>query len=129
MAPDDADFEKAAVWSIAMPRVPDQPYVADLFLSIRYNGDAARLYQGGKLIDDSFWNGLPWEIGLREIGAIGHQRPEDFTVHILPLPRSYPMYIEKSAQLRFGKTETVDTPPAVQLVPEYRLVLRAPDTP
>ena len=128
MSPDDAEFRRAAAWSITVPRVPQHPHVTDLFLQIGYNGDAARLYQDGTLVDDSFWNGLPWQIGLREIGWNPQQR-QSFTVRVLPLPKNYPMYIEQSAKLRFGKTETVTTPPRVRLLPEYRLVLHAPEGP
>jgi hypothetical protein len=129
ISPDDSDFEKAAEWTITVPRVPDRPQVADLFLRIHYNGDAARLYQGGKLVDDSFWNGLPWEIGLREIGTNWREQADSFTVQVLPLPKNYPMYIEDSAKLRFGKTDTVAMPPEVHLVPEYQVVLHSPESP
>jgi hypothetical protein len=46
MAPDDGDFEAAAVWKIALPPIPQVAAVSDLFLKISYQGDVARLYRG-----------------------------------------------------------------------------------
>jgi beta-galactosidase len=129
MSPDDADFARAAAWRITLPPIPHSPQLADVFLSIRYDGDVARLSHGGNLVDDNFWNGLPWEIGLREIDSQWGAAAETFRLQILPLPKNLPMYIEESAKLHFGKTQTVATPPQVRVISEYQLVLRAPQGP
>lgn len=39
--------------------------VNDIFLEILYNGDIGEAYLDGKLINDNFYNGRTWEIGLK----------------------------------------------------------------
>jgi beta-galactosidase len=126
LAPDDSDFKTAASWRLNLPAIPDTPSVADVLLQIDYQGDIARLYRGTTLVDDNFWNGLPWTIGLREIGLTA---PEDLQLRILPLPRSFPLYIEKSNQLRFDKSGLAGALTAVHLVPRYRLTITLPGRP
>ncbi len=40
--------------------------VNDLFLRIRYDADMGEAFLDGRLIDDNFGNGTPWEIGLKQ---------------------------------------------------------------
>ncbi len=127
LAPENAEFNASAEWTIAVPPLPANASLADLYLNIQYQGDVARLYRGDKLIDDNFWNGLTWEIGLREIDSNWHAAA-DFTVNILPLPRHYPMYLEQSDKLTFVNGATASDPPIVTLVPKYRVVLHAPES-
>jgi hypothetical protein len=117
MAPDDADLAHAATWKLTLPPLP--PSLSDAFLQIHYQGDVARLYQNTTLLDDNFWNGIPWTIGLRELPDSDGTPLE---LRILPLPQSYPMFLERSAQLNFtsgpaGKLNNI------QIVPQYQLVL------
>lgn len=126
LAPEDTEFEKAAAWRITVPPVKDESRIADLFLSIHYDGDVARLNQGGKLMDDSFWNGLPWEVGLSELGEAWRSQPQTFELQILPLPGKFPMYIERIAEMHFGKAAGEVLAPTIQLVPEYQFTVHAP---
>src|SRR6185436_4409540 len=66
IAPVDADFDRAARWSIRIPEIQSSE-VSDVLLRIRYQGDVARLYAGNRLITDDFYKGTPWEIGLRRL--------------------------------------------------------------
>jgi hypothetical protein len=126
MAPDDADFAGAAEWRVEVPAIPAKSAVADLFLEVRYSGDVARLYAGNELVDDDFWNGVPWTVGLRETGAAWKLRPSEFRLEVLPLPKSYPMYIEQASQLVFARDRTTPAAPEVRLIPQYRVELQAP---
>jgi hypothetical protein len=117
MAPDDSDFAHAAEWRITVPAMPKE--LSDLFLKIRYAGDAGRVLQDGALVDDNFWNGLPWTVGLREIGD---QQGGALQLKILPMPKGYPMYLERSADLQFHGDRALQLQD-VELVPQYRLVL------
>jgi len=38
-----------------------------ILLRITYKGDVARLYANGKLLNDNFYNGTPWMVGLDRI--------------------------------------------------------------
>jgi beta-galactosidase len=117
MAPDDRDFATAAVWRIVVPAMPKE--LSDVFLRIHYAGDAARVLQDGSLVDDNFWNGLPWTVGLREIGD---QSGGTLELKVLPLPKVYPMYLERGGELQFHGDRAVGLE-GVELVPQYRLVL------
>ena len=129
MAPDDADFEGAAVWRITLPPIPEAAAVSDVLLQISYQGDVARLYRGHQLVDDSFWNGIPWTIGLREIGPGWRTANADLELRIVPMPRKYPMYLEEADKLVFSAGGVADSITGVQMVPRYQLNLQAPALP
>lgn len=79
--PTDADFEQAAVWKINLPATLD--LTTNPLLRLHYTGDVARVYIGGRLITDDYYNGLPLEIGLaRHAEAL---KTGELTVAILPL--------------------------------------------
>jgi beta-galactosidase len=63
-APDDSDFEKAGLWRLTLLKELLQ-CLSDVFLDIKYVGDFGRLYEGTRLLDDNFFNGTPWEFGLK----------------------------------------------------------------
>ena len=118
MAPDDQEFERSAVWKLKAPAVPAN--LADAFLQIRYQGDVARLSRNGTLLDDNFRNGVPWTIGLREIGVVSGG---ELNLKVLPLPTPFPMYLENTSKLRFagGEADALDN---IAIVPQYRVALR-----
>ena len=60
LAPDEPDFEKAAVWRLTIPK-DTLAGLSDAFLDIHYHGDVARLYEGTRLLDDNFFNGGAWK--------------------------------------------------------------------
>jgi hypothetical protein len=123
--PTVAEFSGAAVWRIDVPQVPAEAAVSDVRLKIDYEGDEARLSDRKGLVDDNFWNGLPWSVGLKE--ALPDWRSgSDLELAVLPLPRSYPMYLEKAGSLRFDRAGVADALMSVQLIPQYQLRLEIP---
>jgi len=126
MAPDDADFAGAAVWTIEVPPVPRGAAVSNAFLKIAYQGDVARLSLGQRLADDDFWNGIPWMVGLREVAPDWRGTKSVMELRILPLPRTYPMYVEQAGKLQFGASDVANSLMDVQVVLKYRLILQAP---
>jgi hypothetical protein len=134
IAPDEDEWAGAARWRIDVPTIPTSASVSDVFLKIVYQGDVARLYRGSRLIDDDFWNGIPWTIGLREVSGAGggeadadnewRKAKSDWELRILPLPRKYPLYLEQSGKVDFGATGVADSVKDVQLVVQYRLILQ-----
>ena len=126
LAPDDADFAGAAVWKIELPPIPSTPVLSDAYLRIEYMGDVARLYRGDRLVDDNFWNGLPWFIGLKEIGDSWPSAKANLELRILPLPKDFPMYLEKADELHFSAAGVADSLTGVHLIPQYQLVLQEP---
>jgi beta-galactosidase len=125
IAPNDEDFKKtAAVWQIKVPtHCPED--VSNVFLKIDYRGDVARLYSGDRLsgdrlLDDNFWNGNVWQLGLKEIGA--EAAGGTLQLSILPLPASYPMYLERAATNPSAAANASGLKGAT-LVPQYQLVV------
>ena len=120
LAPDDADFDKAAAWRISVPAIPAAPYLSNVLLRIDYQGDVARLSLGKHLIDDNFWNGQPWKVGLKE--AEGNwPAATAFDLRILGMPKDYPMFLEDGKTLHFDEAGLADSLQSVRLVPRYRL--------
>jgi beta-galactosidase len=118
MAPDDSEFKLASKWSISMPRMVESPTISNLFLKIAYTGDVARLSANGNLLDDNFYNGLPWTIGLqRFIRKTGNQPIE---LSILPLRRDAPIFIEKRFKPNFGDKNQIVDLGSVALIPQYK---------
>jgi hypothetical protein len=42
------------------------PDVSNALLEITYSGDVARLYAGSRMLDDNFYNGVAWRVGLSQ---------------------------------------------------------------
>jgi beta-galactosidase len=54
----------------------------DVLLRIRYDGDIGEAYLGGTLINDNFYNGEPWEIGLKRFADC--LEAHDLLIRIVP---------------------------------------------
>ena len=93
--PTEADFEKAATWTIA--NLDELNENLDLYLKISYRGDVARLYADGQLVADNFWNGNPMLVRLSDL--VG-KRVE---LKILPLGKDYPIYLQKEQKSELEK--------------------------
>jgi hypothetical protein len=98
MEPTDADFERAAVWSLHWP--------AGIFstgarpvLRITYRGDVARLYARGRFLDDNFYRGVPFEFALWRLTP--EERRDGIELKILPLRRDTPLYLPEGATPAF----------------------------
>lgn len=126
MKPAVAEFAGAAVWKIEVPAVPEGAAVSDVWLKIGYQGDEARLSDKGRLVDDNFWNGLPWRVGLKETVASWRSAGSTMELRVLPLPENYPMYLEKAGALQFDHAGVADALTEVRLIPQYQLVLDVP---
>jgi beta-galactosidase len=89
--PDDADFASAAIYQV---RVPEDALkgVEDFRIRIDYTGDVARAYIGNRLIDDDFYSGHPWVIGLKRFGP--EVLDKGLTLAILPMPKGSPIFIQ-----------------------------------
>jgi len=84
--PSEADFAAAAVWKIAVPEV-DVP--EDWFLEIDYDGDVARVYADGRLVEDNFWNGRKMLVRLADLAG------KEAELRILPLRKDAPVYLQR----------------------------------
>lgn len=117
------EFANAAIWKIDVPSIPATAQIADVWLDIGYQGDEARLSAAKSLLTDNFWNGLPWQIGLRETLPHWRTSQSDLQLSVLPLPKRYPFYLEKGTAELFDKSGLALSLGCVRLVPEYEMVL------
>jgi hypothetical protein len=119
-APPEEAFSHAAKWSFTLP--PGITHdLSELFLEVSYQGDVARFSAGGKLLDDNFYNGHPWLVGLSRF--IRPQSASTFELSILPLRKDAPVYFELSSPVSFPPTGQIDRLNKLTLVPEYQLIL------
>lgn len=115
--PTPETFGDSAAWSIDIAGI-DWKQVSDAYLRIDYQGDVARLFSGNVLIDDHFYTGIPWEIGLKRFaGEI--KRP--LTVSILPVRQDAPIYFEDG--MRPSGDAQIARISRLEVVPEYELKL------
>jgi beta-galactosidase len=117
-APDAGPLANAAYWSIRVP-AGSMNGLSDLYLKINYTGDVARLSAGGRLLDDNFYNGEPWIIGLRRF--IASQGPSTFELSILPLRKDAPVYLETATPPAYAPNGQAISLDGVTLVPEFQL--------
>jgi hypothetical protein len=119
-APAEAAFSQAARWSFTLPPgVMDD--LSELFLEVDYQGDVARLSAAHHLLDDDFYKGHPWFVGLGrflEPGSAGK-----FELSILPLRKDAGLYFELSKPINFPSNGQIDELDGLRLVPEYQLML------
>lgn len=119
-APGDADFAHAAEWRLTFPN-GTLKNVSDIFMDVDYIGDVARLYEGARLLDDNFYNGTRWEVGLKRYA------PEVFTdgleLKIIPLRKDAPIYIPKAAWPDFRGRPDLLKLLSITVVPEYEATL------
>src|SRR6185312_4599318 len=123
-APGDAAFEAAAgAWHVDIPAEALKSG-RELYLAIDYVGDMARAYVGDRLVDDDFFSGRTWEIGLRrfapEVGAQG------LTLKILPLRRDAPIYLAPGRQPATYQDGQAIGVRAIYASPEYETVVAGP---
>jgi hypothetical protein len=115
-APSDADFERAGVWRIAIPK-DALDGVKEVIFAIDYEGDVARAYLGDRLVADDFYDGRPWEIGIRRFAPsiLG----QDLTLKILPLRKDTPIYIAPEKQPHFAENGEAIQVRGVKAIPVY----------
>jgi hypothetical protein len=117
VAPDDSAFKNAAAWRITMP-ANEMIGLSDVFLRINYVGDIGRLYAGRRLLDDDFYHGDTWEIGLKRFAPLAGQ---NLTLDVLPLRKDAPIYFSPKARPDFGSAEQISEVRAITAVPEYEV--------
>ena len=112
IAPSDSDFTNAAVWKIKLPSKLD--WKRHPLLRIRYVGDVARLTLNGKLVDDNFYSGREFDLGLNRHAS--EVLNGDLRLEILPLRQDAPIFLEPKAKPDFGGKESVVKLQSVEIV-------------
>jgi hypothetical protein len=118
-APEEADFASAAAWTIVV-KPQSMEGLSDIYLRIRYAGDIARLSLDGRVLDDDFYNGRCWEIGLNRFLPEAFGKKLD--VSVLPLPQKAPIYLDARAWKLMNTDGQTARITDVELLPEYEVV-------
>ncbi len=121
-APGPGEMAQAAKWEITVP-AGAMNGLSEIFLRVAYEGDVARLSANHRLLDDDFYNGKPWMIGLERFLAA--QGPSSFELSILPLRKDAPVYLELRDPPQFTPNSQIDKLEDIHLVPEYQLTITA----
>jgi hypothetical protein len=98
--PSDADFDDAQAWQVTIPH-DALDGVQNVLLRVDYAGDAARAYIGDRFIDDEYYNGLPWDIGLKRFAPDVLEK--GLTLKFLPLRSDSPVYIQEDRRPKFDE--------------------------
>lgn len=94
-------FGSSATWTLRLPAVPHQ--AEEVLLSLDIVGDIGRLHAGTALIDDWYYSGQGWELGLRQRGlAAGGS----LNLSVLPLRSDAPIYIDRAHRPAFSAGQT-----------------------
>lgn len=104
--PVDDDFANAASWTVSFDCDKLKQHIYDTFLQINYNGDVARIYADGTLVEDNFWNGKPMLVRLSDLvnkNADGTLSAKKIELRILPLGKDYPIYLQKEQKAELDK--------------------------
>lgn len=113
-------FGAAGRWRIALPEgVLDG--VSDAFLRIAYRGDIARLFADEAMIDDHFYNGPAWVIGLKRYAGL---LAKDRTLSVLPLRHDSPVTFDPSVRLDGGNAGQIAEVIGVEVVYEYAAAIQ-----
>jgi hypothetical protein len=119
VAPTDLTMAKdSAEWNISVPK-DALDGAEDVFLQLHYKGDVARLYSGSDLLDDDFFNGETWVIGLKRFAGLLNS---PLKLQVLPLRADAPVYFDPGYKPAFSGKQLVELD-GVTAVPEYELVV------
>jgi hypothetical protein len=126
-APEDSAFQQAAIWELRVDKsgYHGQPPSAlkglsQLMLDIQYTGDIAHLESQGRLLDDNFYNGRPWQVGLKSFPVSTFAAT--LKLKILPMPAIAPIYLDDAARLQLQQHPGAQLL-EVRLIPQYESVL------
>ena len=83
----------------------------------------SRLSLDGRLLDDDFYNGRTWEIGLKRF--LPESFGKNFEISVLPLPHAAPIYLDARAWEAMNTEGQTAKVLGVEVLPEYEAVLHS----
>ncbi|MFT4089943.1 MAG: beta-galactosidase [Asticcacaulis sp.] len=83
-------FGQSATWEIHVPADAFDG-AEDVFLEIDYDGDVARLFSGTQMLDDHYYDGRKWVIGLKRYR---HLLDKPLTLSVLPFREDAKIFLE-----------------------------------
>ena len=125
-APKPDDFAAAAVWRIKLPSDLEIDGEREVRLRLHYRGDVARVFIGDRFITDDFYNGRPFEIGLRRHAAELARSDGELRLLVLPLRRDAPIHLPDGAWPQAPGEPPVAALDDAALIIEYAAELTPP---
>lgn len=101
--------------------------VNDIFLNMNYTGDTGMDFINGELVADNFYNGIPWQIGIRKFIS-SPAKPKEMVFYFRLMEKNatylldlqpYPQYIPD-----FGKSESYLKINNVSFTPQYKTTIK-----
>jgi hypothetical protein len=110
-------FRTAGAWRIELPQEPLKG-LDDALLEIDFTGDIGRLFAGTEMLDDWYYNGQAWQVGLRaNLGKL----KQPWSVTVLPLRADAPIYIDRAHRPDFKGQQQIALVQQVRIRPIYRV--------
>ncbi len=112
--------------TVALPQAIPQG-VNDIWLNVNYTGDTGMDFINGELVADNFYNGIPWQIGLRKFIS-SPAKPKEMVFYFRPMGKNatylldlqpYPHYIPD-----FGKSDSYLKINNVSFTTQYKTTIR-----
>jgi hypothetical protein len=119
-SPKDSAFSGAAAWKIL---IGNAGKYRDIFLKLNYTGDVARIYSDDKLLTDNFYNGKPFEIGLKRFSK--ELINKTLLLKILPMQKGAPVYLQDNAIPDFKGMKSIVSVAGVETYENYHIKLTA----
>jgi beta-galactosidase len=117
--PSDEAFSAAAEWKLTLGK-PLPEGVSNLWLTLDYTGDIGRMYIGDRLVDDNFFYGAPWQIGLKRF--LPEALSSGMRLQVLPLRQDAPIYLDPSVRAALPKLPQVANVNSITVQPEYEVI-------
>lgn len=92
-------FANAASWSLKLPK-PLAPQAEDVLLELDFVGDIGRVFAGTQMLDDWYYNGQKWQIGLKQFNL---KAGAELKLTVLPLRADAPIYIDAAHRPTFAE--------------------------
>ncbi len=119
--PAESVFANSAKWKLKFDKDPLKG-VSNIFLHIDYVGDIARFSDDSYLLDDNFFNGTSWTIGMRRF--LQRDQNRNFQLSILPLRIDSPIFLEGPVRKALPSTGQIDWLRSIRATPEYELTIQ-----
>ena len=94
-------FATAATWALTLPA--QLPRDEDVLLELDFVGDIGRVFAGTTMLDDWYYNGQRWQIGLKQFGL---KPGAELKLSVLPLRADAPIYIDAAHRPAFAAGQT-----------------------
>ncbi len=97
--------------------------IQELFLRVNYVGDVAMAFMKGQLVQDEFYHGEPWTIGLKRYA--NDLKTDPLTFYFRPLRKNAPFLgdLPKKTVPNFEHGPVVDIQ-NVEVIPEYKFNIK-----